>query len=57
LGKLCGAVDSYSAMTMGRPGKQSMPTVKALKILYNESTQYDPNIIYALEKVTYREQK
>lgn len=57
LGKLCGAVDSYSAMTMGRPGRQSMPTVKALKILYSESTQYDPNIIYALEKVTYRDQK
>ncbi|WP_319778572.1 HD domain-containing phosphohydrolase [Maridesulfovibrio sp.] len=55
LGKLCGAVDSYVAMTMGRPGKKSMPTVKALKILYSESTQYDPNIIYALEKVTYRE--
>jgi len=55
LGKLCGAVDSYVAMTMGRPGKKSMPTVKALKILYSESTQYDPNIIYALEKVTYRD--
>ncbi|NDV28663.1 HD-GYP domain-containing protein [Desulfovibrio sp. JC010] len=56
LGKLCGAVDSYVAMTMGRPGKKSMDTVKALKILYSESTQYDPNIIYALEKVTYREE-
>jgi len=56
LGKLCGAVDSYVAMTMGRPGKKSMPTVKALKILYSESTQYDPNIIYALEKVTYRDE-
>ncbi|WP_421903104.1 HD-GYP domain-containing protein [Maridesulfovibrio sp.] len=55
LGKLCGAVDSYVAMTMGRPGKKSMDTVKALKILYSESTQYDPNIIYALEKVTYRD--
>ncbi|WP_320006110.1 HD domain-containing phosphohydrolase [Maridesulfovibrio sp.] len=55
LGKLCGAVDSYVAMTMGRPGKKRMPIVKALKILYSEATQYDPNIIYALEKVTYRD--
>lgn len=55
LGKLCGAVDSYVAMTMGRPGKKSMPIVTVLKILYSESTQYDPNIIYALEKVTYRD--
>ncbi|WP_319764719.1 HD domain-containing phosphohydrolase [Maridesulfovibrio sp.] len=55
LGKLCGAVDSFVAMTMGRPGKKSMPIVKALKILYSEATQYDPNIIYALEKVTYRD--
>ncbi len=55
LGKLCGAVDSFVAMTMERPGKKRMPTVNALKILYKEATQYDPNIIYALEKVTYRD--
>ncbi len=55
LGKLCGAVDSFVAMTMERPGKQRMPIVNALKILYKESSQYDPNIIYALEKVTYRD--
>ncbi|CCO23569.1 HD-GYP domain-containing protein [Maridesulfovibrio hydrothermalis] len=55
LGKLCGAVDSFVAMTMERPGKKRIPTVAALKILYRESTQYDPNIIYALEKVTYKE--
>lgn len=55
LGKLCGAVDSFVAMTMERPGKKRLPTVNALKILYKESTQYDPNIIYALEKVTYRD--
>ncbi|WP_245577222.1 HD-GYP domain-containing protein [Maridesulfovibrio zosterae] len=53
LGKLCGAVDSYVAMTMERPGKKRISTVSALKILYKEATQYDPNIIYALEKVTY----
>ncbi|OEU67144.1 MAG: metal-dependent phosphohydrolase [Desulfovibrio sp. S3730MH75] len=56
LGKLCGAVDSFVAMTMERPGKKSMTTVNALKMLYKESTLYDPNIIYALEKVTYREE-
>ncbi|WP_320171033.1 HD domain-containing phosphohydrolase [Maridesulfovibrio sp.] len=55
LGKLCGAVDSFVAMTMERPGKKRMPIVDALKILYKESSQYDPNIIYALEKVTYRD--
>lgn len=55
LGKLCGAVDSFVAMTMERPGKKRMPIVNSLKILYKESSQYDPNIIYALEKVTYRE--
>ncbi|MBI9110781.1 HD-GYP domain-containing protein [Maridesulfovibrio ferrireducens] len=55
LGKLCGAVDSFVAMTMERPGKKSMTTVNALKMLYKESALYDPNIIYALEKVTYRE--
>ncbi|WP_245805512.1 HD-GYP domain-containing protein [Desulfovibrio gilichinskyi] len=55
LGKLCGAVDSFVAMTMIRPGKKCMTTVDALKALYKESYLYDPNIIYALEKVTYRE--
>ncbi|WP_432738240.1 HD-GYP domain-containing protein [Maridesulfovibrio sp. FT414] len=55
LGKLCGAVDSFVAMTMERPGKKKLPIVNALKILYKESSQYDPNIIYALEKVTYRD--
>lgn len=55
LGKLCGAVDSFVAMTMIRPGKECMTTLDALKALYKESSLYDLNIIYALEKVTYRE--
>ncbi len=51
IGKLCGAVDSFVAMIMDRPGKRSMSRVNALKTLYRESSMYDPNIIYALEKV------
>lgn len=55
IGKLCGAVDSFVAMIMDRPGKKSMSKVNALKTLYKESSMYDPNIIYALEKIMLRD--
>lgn len=55
IGKLCGVVDSYVAMVMDRPGKKSMSEVNALKTLYKESSMYDPNIVYALEKVILRD--
>ncbi|WP_034633308.1 HD-GYP domain-containing protein [Maridesulfovibrio bastinii] len=55
IGRLCGVVDSFVAMVMNRPGKAPVSEVEALKTLYKESSMYDPNIVYSLEKVVLRD--